>query len=122
MKRVLSILVLLFAIGFPPQEVQAQAVDDIVMMVVDEPINYSPETDNTLAYDSKEDVYYSKAEAFEKPTDSPTQLSGEQLEEVCCKTCGPCDANGFKTCTDSTDFFWQEECRGGELPPKDPKQ
>tara|TARA_R110000744_G_scaffold195512_2_gene314609 strand:+ start:7961 stop:8323 length:363 start_codon:yes stop_codon:yes gene_type:complete len=120
MKRVLSILVLLFAIGFPPQEVQAQAVDDIVMMVVDEPINYSPETDVTLAYDSKEQVFYSKKKAFEKPTASPTQLSGEQLEEVCCKTCGPCEPNGIMWCTDSTDYFWGEPCR--YTPPKDPKQ
>jgi len=43
---------------------------------IDLAINYSPETDASLAYDSKEGVYYSIAKKAEQRIASPTQLNG----------------------------------------------
>lgn len=110
MKKILGTLVLLFVVGFSTQEVKAQSLSSDEIEVINEAINYNPAMDLTLAYDQEEDVYYSKYNLLILPTDSPTSLSGEQLDEVCCKTCGPCDANGWKMCTDSTDNFWNEQC------------
>ena len=111
MKKILGILVLLFVVGFSTQEAKAQSLSGDEIEIVNEVINYNPAMDLTLAYDQEEDVYYSKYNLLILPTDSPTSLSGEQLDEVCCKTCGPCESTGWKVCTDSTDNFWSEPCR-----------